>query len=136
SGRQPPIPSFRKWLVYAKLFLGHNTMTIEAPFGRWSFNSSDCDGNIANVMRETGFLTHEAVEICKAMKGDSLKALVRQDLKIQRSVGAFGMIAAFVIILYCIFSVVSAQEAMRLRRKLYGDSAAGAVSAANEGDSK
>lgn len=25
SGPQPPIPSFRKWLGYAKLFLGHNT---------------------------------------------------------------------------------------------------------------
>ncbi|WP_232457688.1 hypothetical protein, partial [Burkholderia ubonensis] len=28
-GRQPPIPSFRKWLVYAKLFLGRNTRQVE-----------------------------------------------------------------------------------------------------------
>ncbi|WP_143134607.1 DUF6216 family protein [Burkholderia ubonensis] len=117
----------------SKIWFKTDAMTIEAPFGGWSFSSSDCEGNVASVMRETGFLAHEAVEICRAMKGDSLKALVRQDLKIQRSVGAFGTIAAFLIILYCIFSVVSAQEATRLRKKLYGDSAVGTVSAVDEG---
>ncbi|WP_232454859.1 hypothetical protein, partial [Burkholderia ubonensis] len=30
SGRQPPIPSFRKWLGYAKLFLGRNTSDRDA----------------------------------------------------------------------------------------------------------
>lgn len=121
----------------SKVWFKTDATTIDAPLGGWSFNSSSCEGNIEGVMRETGFLTHEAAEICRAMKGDSLKALVRQDLKTQRAIGVLGMTLALVTMLYSIFTAVAAQEATRLRKKLYGDSAVGADSVAGEdGDSK
>ncbi|WP_221623078.1 hypothetical protein, partial [Burkholderia sp. Bp8986] len=34
-GRQPPIPSFRKWLGYAKLFLGRNTSKLLKSASLW-----------------------------------------------------------------------------------------------------
>ncbi|WP_155629929.1 DUF6216 family protein [Burkholderia stagnalis] len=99
-----------------------DAFVVGSPFGSWSFNSSDCEGGMEDVMRKTGFLAHEVAAICNAMKDDSLKKLVRQDLRLQQAIGIIGMLVALVVMLSNIFSAVAAQEATRLRKKLYGES--------------
>lgn len=102
----------------SKVWFKTDAVTVMAPFENWSFDQAKCEADRVDVMRSTGFNTSETDTICEALMQDGLKPLVMKTVKQQELTGILFMFIALVVMLINFYSVLGAQEALSLRRRL------------------
>ncbi|EHP40339.1 hypothetical protein OR16_26378 [Cupriavidus basilensis OR16] len=105
----------------SKTWFKTDATTVKSPFDAWSFDATDCSTDTTKVTRITGFLVSETDAICKALREDGLKPLVKQTIEFQGWTGVVGLLITLMIVFFSILAAFAAQEAVLLRKRLYGE---------------
>lgn len=93
-------------------------ITVNSLMERWSFALQQCQIDKSLIVKTTGFNQSEAESICKALEDGSVKELAAATVKSQAYLGLVGVLIAMIIVLINVPAAISAQEAIRLRKKL------------------
>lgn len=105
----------------SKIWFKTDLKTVDGPFDAWSFNLEECEKDKEAIKLKTGFQDSETIAICTSLKDGGLTKIVKKTVKLQRWTGAFTTSAALAIAFFCIITVGAANEARKLRRKLYSE---------------
>jgi hypothetical protein len=103
----------------SKVWFKTDATTVRAILEGWSFDLTNCTKEPSNIAHMTGFGDSETDVICKALKEDSLKVLVKQTIEFQMWTGIVGALIAIVVAVVNILAAGAAQEARHLRKRLY-----------------
>lgn len=103
---------------------------VKALFGEWSFNLKRCESNKAELLELTGFNASEIDVVCNAYKDDHLKHFVKETVELQVWAGCVFILFTVIFAFVNVLAAASAQEALRLRKKL--NSAASTANSSNE----
>lgn len=96
-----------------------DAVVVKAPFGEWSFSLKKCEGDKTGLSKLTSLNASDINVICNAHKNDELKDFVEETVKFQRWATSIFMLFLLVFTFVNITTAISAQEAIRLRKKLY-----------------
>lgn len=96
-----------------------DAMTVEAIFGGWSFDSKKCQARGPDLEILTGFTTTESDVVCNALRDGSLRKFVSETRKKQKYIGLTCMLAFVWLAAIASRAAAAAQEAARLRNRLY-----------------
>lgn len=101
-----------------------DAVIVKAPLDGWSFDAEKCATDKTGITQLTGFNASETDALCKALKGDALKQLVKQSVKSQRWLGIAGTLITAAMVTIILLSASSAAAALRLIKRLHSSAAA------------
>jgi hypothetical protein len=103
----------------SKVWFKTDAVTVKAPLEGWSFDRTNCAADKDSIAQLTGFNASETDIVCEGLKQDGLKPLVKKTVEFQAWTGIAGALIAIALAFGNILAAGSAQEALRLRKRLY-----------------
>lgn len=95
-----------------------NGTSIAAPMNGWTLRLERCATDPASLVTLTGFDPTEAQELCRTFNDGTLKQFVDVTIRQQKWFGGTLMLVAFCFATRLLLAALSAQEAIKIRKKL------------------
>jgi len=100
----------------SKTWLLADSKVVSGFLGNWTIDKAQCLANLGNVSTVGGLTKTETTLICEALKGDTLKQIVIDTVKAQRSLGALFGVGAFIWLIVIFFQMTSAEAAIKINK--------------------
>lgn len=102
----------------SKIWFWTDGNSVHQAFDKWTIDAVTCKNDIIKTQKSTGFNRVETIAICDALEKNALNDIFRKTVKEQQVLGVVIGIISFLLLMFSIFALNSADEARRIFNRL------------------